>query len=75
VSPRVTFHAFESARKCEGMNLHTPKCAPTLGIGVPMDFQIFKGRLEGSKFIGLRNTFHGHEKIQVNFFFHIHVGG
>jgi hypothetical protein len=26
-----------SERKCEGMNPHTPKGAPTLGVGVPMD--------------------------------------
>jgi len=23
--PRLTFHALGNARKCEGMNLHTPK--------------------------------------------------
>ncbi len=38
----VTFHALGSARKCEGMNPHTPKWAPTLGVGVLMDFQIFR---------------------------------
>ncbi len=27
-SPRVTLHALESVRKCEGMNLHTPKELP-----------------------------------------------
>jgi hypothetical protein len=26
-----------------GVNPHTPKSAPTLGIGVPMDFQLFIG--------------------------------
>jgi len=26
-----------SERNCEGMNLHTPKGAPTLGIGVLVD--------------------------------------
>jgi hypothetical protein len=38
----VTFHAPGSVGECEGMNLHTPKWTPTLGVGVPMDFQIFK---------------------------------
>ncbi len=38
----ITFHAPRSVGKCEGMNLHTPKGAPTLGVGVPMDFRIFK---------------------------------
>jgi len=31
-----------SARKCERMNLHTPKATPTWGVGVLMDFQIFR---------------------------------
>jgi len=41
-SSKVTFHAPRSVGKCEEMNQHTPKWAFTLGIGVPMDFQIFK---------------------------------
>jgi len=31
-----------SERKCEGMNPHPPKGASTLGVGVPMDSQMFK---------------------------------
>jgi len=27
----------QECRKCEGKNPHTPKWAPTLGVGVPMD--------------------------------------
>jgi hypothetical protein len=56
VSPRVTFHALGNARECEGMNLHTPKWAPTLGhlgVGVSMDSIIFRGQFQGSKLIGL----------------------
>jgi len=30
----ITSHAPRSVRKCEGMNPHTPKGAPTLEIGV-----------------------------------------
>jgi hypothetical protein len=41
-SPGVTSHAPESVGKCEWMNPHTPKWAPTLGVGVPMDFRIFR---------------------------------
>jgi hypothetical protein len=37
------------------MNLHTPKGTPTLGVGVPVDSQIFKERLQGSKPNGLKN--------------------
>jgi hypothetical protein len=44
-SPRVTFHALKNVGKCEGMNLHTPKGASTLGVGVPVDSRIFKERL------------------------------
>ncbi len=51
----VTFHAPRSLGKCEGMNPHTPKWAPTLGIRVLMDSQMFKGKLQGSKLIGLKN--------------------
>jgi hypothetical protein len=45
----VTPHVPGSVRKCEGMNPHIPKAAPILGDGVPMDLQIFRGRLQGSK--------------------------
>jgi hypothetical protein len=33
------------------MNPHTPKWAPTLGIGVPMHSKTFKRQLQGSKLI------------------------
>jgi hypothetical protein len=36
-SSGVTFHAHGSVGKCEGMNLHTPKWVPTLGVGISMD--------------------------------------
>jgi len=50
----VTFHAPKSARECEGMNPHTPKWIPNLGIGVLVDFRIFIEQLQGSKPIGLK---------------------
>jgi hypothetical protein len=34
-----------SEGKCEGMNPHTLKGAPTLGVGVSMDSRIFRERL------------------------------
>jgi hypothetical protein len=52
--PGVTFHAPGSARECEGMNPHTPKGTPTLGVRIPMDSQIFREQLQGSKLIGLK---------------------
>jgi len=44
----------ENEGKCEGMNLHTPKGASTLGVGVLMDSRIFREQLQGSKPNGLR---------------------
>jgi len=44
----------ESIGKCEGMNPHTPKRLPTLGVKVPMDSQIFKGQFQKPKLIGLK---------------------
>jgi hypothetical protein len=37
-SLKFTFHAPESIGKCEKMNPHTPEWAPTLGVGVSMNF-------------------------------------
>jgi hypothetical protein len=55
-SPGVTSHAPRSIGECEGMNPHTPKWAPTLGVRVPMDSWIFRKRLQGSKPIGLKRS-------------------
>ena len=57
-SPGATFHAPGSAKECEGLNLHTPKGIVTLGVGVgvPVNFRIFKGKLQRSKLIGLRSS-------------------
>jgi hypothetical protein len=46
-SPRITFHAPKSVGECEGMNLHIPKWAFTLGVGVPMDSWIFREVFQG----------------------------
>ncbi len=48
-------HAPGSARECERIDHHTPKGTPTLGVGVPMDSQIFRGQFQGSKLNGLRS--------------------
>ncbi len=44
-------------QECERMNPHTPKWTPTLGVGVPTDFWIFKDRFEGSKLIDWKNSY------------------
>ncbi len=51
-SLRVTFHAPKSVGGCEGMNPHTPKCAPILGVGVSN----FQKTIAGSKLIGLKSS-------------------
>jgi hypothetical protein len=50
---------WESVRKCEGVNPHTPKATPTLGSGVPVDSRNFRERLQGSNLNGLwRSLYH-----------------
>jgi hypothetical protein len=56
VSPGITFYVHGSARKCEGLNPHTPKWAPILRVGVPMDFRILRRQFQGSKLIGLKSS-------------------
>ncbi len=50
----LMLHAPKIARECEGIDPHTPKGIPTLGVGVPMESRIFKRRLQGSNFNGLK---------------------
>jgi len=42
----VTLHAPKSVGKCEGMNLHTPKGASTLGVGFSVDSRWIPESLE-----------------------------
>jgi hypothetical protein len=44
-SPGIMLHAPGNVRECEGIDLHTPKGTPTLGVGVPVDSQMFKEQL------------------------------
>ncbi len=37
----ATWESHLHSREYEGMNPHTPKWTPTLGVGMPMEFQIF----------------------------------
>jgi hypothetical protein len=45
-----------SEGKYEGMNPHTPKGVSTLGVGVLVDSQIFRERLQGSKPNGFKSA-------------------
>jgi hypothetical protein len=47
------------------MNLHTPKGAFTLGVGVPMDSQMFREQLQGSKPNGLRRFLYHWKAIET----------
>ncbi len=47
------------------MNPHIPKWASTLGIKVPMDFQIFRGRLQGSKLIELKTSLYKWKALEI----------
>jgi len=42
VQPKTHTHMPRNARECEGMNSHIPKWTSTLGVGFPMDSQIFR---------------------------------
>jgi hypothetical protein len=64
-SPRVMSHAPGSARKCERIDLHTPKGAPTLGVGVLVDPRMFKEQLQGSKPNGLRSFLYHWKAIET----------
>jgi len=44
-SPGSRPHALGSARKCEGIDLHTLKGIPTLGVEVPVDSRMFREQL------------------------------
>ncbi len=45
--PGVMPHAPGSVKECERIDPHTPKGAPTLRVGVPMDSWIFRAQLQG----------------------------
>jgi hypothetical protein len=55
-SLRVTFYTLESVGECDGMNPHTPKGTPILGVEVSMYSQIFRRWLQGLKLIGLKSS-------------------
>jgi hypothetical protein len=64
----VAFHTPRSVKECEGINPHTPKGTPTLGVGVPMDSRIFRVRLQGSKPIDLKSSLYHWKVIKTKMF-------
>jgi hypothetical protein len=67
-SPGVTPHAPGSVGKCEGMNPHTYKGASTLGVGVLVDFRIFREKFQGSKLNGLKNYLYYWKALRTQMF-------
>jgi len=49
-------HAPGNARKCEGIDPHTPKGTPTLRVGVSVDPRMFKEQFQGLKPSGLKSS-------------------
>jgi hypothetical protein len=62
--PGIMLDAPESVKECEGIDLHTPKGTPTLGVGVPVDFRMFKERFQGSKSNGLKSYLYHWKSIE-----------
>ncbi len=64
-SPGVMPHAPGSAKECEGIDLHTPKGTPTLGVGVPVDSWMFIEQLQRSKPNGLKGSLYHWKAIET----------
>jgi hypothetical protein len=60
--------------ECERMNPHTPKWAPTLGVGIPMDSWIFRERFQGLKPIGLKSFLYHWKIIEIKMGLHDSFG-
>jgi len=58
----------ENERKCEGMNLHTPKGISTLGVGIMVDSRMFREQFQGSKLNGLKSFLYHWKFIETQMF-------
>jgi hypothetical protein len=63
--PRSHKHAPKNTRECEGIDPHTPKGTPTLGVGVSVNSQIFKKRFQKSKPIALKSYLYQWKDIET----------
>ncbi len=61
-NPGVTSHAPKKCKECEGMNPHTPKWIPMLGVGVPNGLPNLQSTIVGVKTHHLDNSLY-HWKI------------
>jgi hypothetical protein len=61
-APRKShLHSWE----CEGMNPHTPKWTPTLGVGILMEFQTFYEVFQGPKLIGSKSSLYHSNILEI----------
>jgi hypothetical protein len=51
--------------KCEGIDPHTPKGIPALRVGVPINSQMFREQLQGSKPNGSKNYLYHWKAIET----------
>jgi hypothetical protein len=58
-------YALGNAKECEGLDPHTPKGTPILGVGVLMDSRMFRERLQGLKPNGLKNYLYHWKAIET----------
>ncbi len=63
--PGGTSYTLGNVGECERMSPHTPKWAPTWGVGVPMESWIFKEQLKGSKPIGLKSSLYNWKDVET----------
>ncbi len=63
--PGIMLHALGNARECEGIDPHTRKGTPTLGVGDPVDSRMFKEQLQRSKPNGLMNSLYHWKDIET----------
>jgi hypothetical protein len=64
-SSKIRPYALENARECEGIDPHTPKGTPTLGVGVSVDSRMFKEQFQGLKPNGLKKSLYHWKAIET----------
>jgi hypothetical protein len=52
----ATWESHLYSQECEGMNSHTSKWTPALGVEILMESYIFKELFQGSKLIGSKSS-------------------
>jgi hypothetical protein len=58
-------HSRDYEGMCEGMNPHTLKWTPTLGVGIHMESQIFIERFQKLKLIGMKTFLYHYKALEM----------